>query len=624
MITLAAKLFELLGTISLNNSDANAKIDDTAGKVNDFHGKFTDGMQKAATWGLGIATAIATASAAVVKGINNIINNTVQTGDEIDKASQRMGMTYKAYQEWNYVLGQSGMQISSLEIGMKQLVAQMDAAADPNSDASKMFRQLGVAVRDAEGNMRSTEEVFKELVLAMTAMEDGSEKANIANTLFGRSGQDLMPLLNGTSESVVELINQAHELGLIMSDESVSAAVILGDTMDATKQAYASLGREIGESVMPMMQDLYDFLLEKYPVIKEKFVDEFLPAITQVASSFIDIIKWAIDPDGEINIDEAMDGFVDGIVDMIGKLAEKAPALVQALVKLFGSLASHAPELVAALAPLVIEIGKELVIGIIKSLPDIIIAVAGALDEAGRAILESMGLGWMLGGLTEEREKYHENVLLEEQKTAPQKLAGRYANWSDDQKEAAWDYIMMSHGGFDTTAEIEALKNVGIDGDALLTFQAEVAEALESGDYEVGVEDAWFEPQVESSLITQLDQMNLTAGVTAYVDNVGSGVDVDGSHATGLGFVPRDNYIARLHQGEAVLTSREASEWRNENSGGNNAQVATLLNTLIGAVNQIAGNMGFQVVLDSGVLVGQIAPMVDSRLGIITDRKARG
>lgn len=81
--------------------------------------------------------------------------------------------------------------------------------------------------------------------------------------------------------------------------------------------------------------------------------------------------------------------------------------------------------------------------------------------------------------------------------------------------------------------------------------------------------------------------------------------------ATGLDYVPNDNFVARLHEGEAVLTKQEAGEWRN---GGDIAS----------AVRDAMSGIQFNVMLDSGVLVGQLAPQMDMRLGTISGRKGRG
>lgn len=92
--------------------------------------------------------------------------------------------------------------------------------------------------------------------------------------------------------------------------------------------------------------------------------------------------------------------------------------------------------------------------------------------------------------------------------------------------------------------------------------------------------------------------------------------------ATGLDYVPYDNYLARLHQGEAVLTRNEADTWRN---GGNAGGVEAVLGQMAALLQTIAQNTGADrpMVLDTGALVGQLAPGIDARLGTISDRKGR-
>lgn len=81
--------------------------------------------------------------------------------------------------------------------------------------------------------------------------------------------------------------------------------------------------------------------------------------------------------------------------------------------------------------------------------------------------------------------------------------------------------------------------------------------------------------------------------------------------ATGLDYVPYDDFPARLHEGEAVLTRQEAGEWRNSGD-------------IASAVRDAMSGIQFNVMLDSGVLVGQLAPQMDMRLGTISGRKGRG
>lgn len=94
-------------------------------------------------------------------------------------------------------------------------------------------------------------------------------------------------------------------------------------------------------------------------------------------------------------------------------------------------------------------------------------------------------------------------------------------------------------------------------------------------------------------------------------------------HASGLDEVPYDNYIARLHKGEAVLNSTNAEAWRSGSMGGGTGRLEGMMAQLISLTQQLVSSSGRQVVLDSGVLVGQLAPALDAQLGTISSRKGR-
>jgi hypothetical protein len=114
---------------------------------------------------------------------------------------------------------------------------------------------------------------------------------------------------------------------------------------------------------------------------------------------------------------------------------------------------------------------------------------------------------------------------------------------------------------------------------------------------------------------------------TAYADVVtrGSTGGVDGSHAKGLDFVPRDGYLARLHYGEAVLNRAQADAFRSFGMGGDTSRLEAMFSQMVDMMRQFVSTNhgGQQIVLDSGVLVGQLAPALDTQLGTISSRKGR-
>lgn len=220
------------------------------------------------------------------------------------------------------------------------------------------------------------------------------------------------------------------------------------------------------------------------------------------------------------------------------------------------------------------------------------------------------------------------------------------------------------------TAEKEMIDS-GYDTDATLKFY-DADDALKQAEIQIkdikGLKDAYYsyiqangigkdddiyldvplrvDEDSESTIQTEVDGMSLeglvklagdTSALQAAVDSLDMSVTVpvygttgtqaaDGSHANGLNFVPRDGYLARLHYGETVLNRANADAWRNGTMGSAEVgRLETAINALSGLMQQMVANTrgGQQIVLDSGVLVGQLAPRMDEQLGTISGRKGR-
>ena len=263
------EIFKLFGSIMVDSSKADESISKTTKKAGGFAEKLGTGIKTAAKWG----AAIVTGTTAAVGGMVKFAEKTASTADNIDKMSQKMGLSRTAFQELDFILSQSGADINSFGTGMKSLLSNMDKVSEGNKTATANFEALGISVQNTDGSLRNQEDVMWDTIKAFQGMKDSAEKSRLAQELFGKQGQELMPLLNGEAGSLEEMKEKAHELGLVMSDETIDAGVKLTDTMDQLKRGFGAIVTQIGAKLIPIVQKG-----------AEKFI-EFLPAIRNVASN---------------------------------------------------------------------------------------------------------------------------------------------------------------------------------------------------------------------------------------------------------------------------------------------------------------------------------------------------
>ena len=282
---MSLEIFKLVGSIFVDSDKANESLSKTDKKASSVASTFKNGAAAVGKFSVGVVTAAVSAGTAIV----GLAKNASDAADNIDKMSQKLGLSREAYQELDFICSQSGASVDSLQAGMKKLVNVMDTTRDGTSKSATALEQLGIAATDADGNLRNSEDVMWESLSALQAMTNETEKAKLATELFGKSGTELMPLLNGASGSIEEMKNQAHELGLIMSDEFIDNGVNLQDSLDQTKRALKAIGLDILTTVMPIVESVSDYIQQALPTIRE-LLSGLTPVITQIAGMLLPML----------------------------------------------------------------------------------------------------------------------------------------------------------------------------------------------------------------------------------------------------------------------------------------------------------------------------------------------
>lgn len=264
------EIFRLFGSIFIDSSQAEASLSKTDDKAKEVQDTLAGTVKKAAAWATGTAAAITAATVAVFK----VADSVAAVGDEIDKQSQKLGISDQAYQEWDAILGHCGASMDSLKAGMKTL---SKAIADGSADQVAAFQAVGLSLDEVQ--QMSTEDVFAAVITGLQGMEEGAERTNIATTLLGRSAQELGPLLNTSAEATEEMRQTVNDLGGVMSDEAVAASAQFKDALQDLETAAGWFKRELVASILPYvtagMQGLTNAMMQSknwVVTLKENFV----------------------------------------------------------------------------------------------------------------------------------------------------------------------------------------------------------------------------------------------------------------------------------------------------------------------------------------------------------------
>lgn len=210
-----------------------------------------DGFAQAAKVGFAAVAAAATAAAAALAyGIGAGLKN----ADSMRKAAQAAGATTEAFTRLAYAADLSGVSADTLGTSMGRLSRAMnDMAMGTSNAATRAMETLGVAVVDADGKLRSSTDVMGDIAERFASMENGAAKTALAIEIFGRSGAQLIPLLNAGKDGIAAMTAEADRLGITISDNTAMAAEQFNDNLTRLSAAGQGFANQVMAAVLPAL-----------------------------------------------------------------------------------------------------------------------------------------------------------------------------------------------------------------------------------------------------------------------------------------------------------------------------------------------------------------------------------
>ena len=336
-------VFDLVAKLSLDSSEYEKGLGDAETKGSTFG----SGLKKAAVVGAGAVAAVGTAAIAAGTALAKGTGDVAAYGDNIDKMSQKMGISARAYQEWDAIMQHSGTSIDSMSRGMQTLQKNAINNADK-------FEKLGISQKQLAS--MSTEDLFSATITGLQNMGEGAERTALASELLGGSAKELGALLNTSAEDTQAMRDRVHELGGVMSDDAVKASAQFQDTLQDMSTGFDSL--------------------------KRNMLSEFLPAITDVMDGLTDLFTG--------NYDEGIERISEGVGQAIDKLSEMLPKILEvgnnALLALGNAIIQNLPTIIQT----GIQVVEGFISGMAQAVPQIIETAKGAISNFAQGITTNL------------------------------------------------------------------------------------------------------------------------------------------------------------------------------------------------------------------------------------------
>ena len=328
--------------------------------LDEFGNSAEDAGQKTLTFGdLVKANLISTAIISGIKALGGAISDVgaklkdsvgaaAAYGDNILVMSQTTGVSAETLQEFNAISELTDVSMDTLSGSMSKNIKSMQSAMGGTGAAAEGYKKLGVSVKDSHGNMRDGEDVWRETIVKLGNMTNETERDAMAMQLLGKSAKDLNPIIEMDGESFSDLVDTAYQMGSVLSDDVLNSLGDMDDSFQIWGKTMESTSNLVGAAFAPAVTDI-------------------MQGANFIAGSFNNMISAVVNG-GDISA--AVDGFVGTVTNMIDRISEAVPQLLQMGSTLITTLAQGISQALPALLPVLQTL-----------IPQIIDTLMGAMNQ---------------------------------------------------------------------------------------------------------------------------------------------------------------------------------------------------------------------------------------------------
>ena len=292
-----------------------------------------DGFGDGTLAAMGVAAGGVAAVLEVTKELYELTKQAAQEADALVTRSAQTGLSLELLQQLDYA--QQFLDFDGIDRSLQRLTESMGKAKDASSKQAEAFETLGVEIYDENGKLRDNYSVFLDVIDALGAMDDETQRDIIANQLFGRSFTDLKPLIQAGSDELKKYTDRAKEMGYVLDDEVIRRLARFDDALQENKSTIGAAKSEIGGFFAPIFQSIVEGGTAAINTTRELFGNETFQRILKAANPLYKYLSaWSETADAIYDARDAEDAVADSTENTAEKIAQATTPMNAAVTAL--------------------------------------------------------------------------------------------------------------------------------------------------------------------------------------------------------------------------------------------------------------------------------------------------
>lgn len=190
--------------------------------------------------------AIVAGTTAVATGLSALTLKSALAADDLNTLAKQSGFSTADIQKWQYASDLIDVSIDDIVKSAAKMKKNMISTSSTTVDA---WNQLGIKVKDSNGQLRNSTTVFYETLTALSKVQNETERDTLAMTLFGKSADSLAGIVDDGGAALQELAGKAEKAGVIMSQDTLDSANALNDKVDTLKATVKGFAGKVGSEL---------------------------------------------------------------------------------------------------------------------------------------------------------------------------------------------------------------------------------------------------------------------------------------------------------------------------------------------------------------------------------------